>query len=108
MIQNIQVRILEDFIDYTNKQLFAEGYISTRTVINDFVQKKQIDADDREVLSNFLKKSIIETGFVDKYIDNISVYITLKNKKDLEKGLLRIREQLAQNSVWIQRKNQNN
>ena len=40
-----------------------------------------------------MKKSIIQTGFVDKYIDNISVYVTHKNYKELEESLSKIVEQ---------------
>ena len=49
--------------------------------------------ENKEVLSNFLYKSIIQTKFVDKYIDNVSVYVTYKNYKELEEGLSKIVEQ---------------
>jgi len=40
-----------------------------------------------------LKKSIIETGFSEKYIDNINVFVTYKNFQELEKGLMEIVKQ---------------
>ena len=49
--------------------------------------------ENKEVLSNFLKKSIIQTKFVDKYIDNVSLYVTYKNYKELEEGLSNIVKQ---------------
>lgn len=91
-----QAIILAEFLDYMQKCIFEESYISIRTLINNFVEEKQGDSESKSNLSNFLKKSIIKTGFVDKYIDNISVYITPENNKEFEKGLLKIVNQLDQ------------
>lgn len=85
--------MLESFIDYMQKMINEESIISTRILIDNFVQEKQMNNRNKEILNNFLKKSIIQTGFVDKYIDNISVYITYKNYKELEEGLSNIVKQ---------------
>ncbi len=85
--------MLESFIDYMQKRINEESIISTRILIDNFVQEKQMNNRNKEILNNFLKKSIIQTGFVDKYIDNISVYITYKNYKELEESLSNIVKQ---------------
>lgn len=85
--------MLESFIDYMQKRINEESILSTRILINDFVQEKQMNNRNKKILNNFLKKSIIQTGFVDKHIDNISVYITNKNYKELEEGLSNIVKQ---------------
>ena len=85
--------MLESFIDYMQKRINEESILSTRTLINDFIQEKQMNNKNKKELNNFLKKSIIQTGFVDKHIDNISVYITHKNYKELEEGLSNIVKQ---------------
>lgn len=90
---SIQGVMLEKFIDYIQSCILEESYISTRILINDFIEKEQVSGKKEEILSNFLKKSIIETGFVDKYIDNINVYVTHKNYKELEEGLSKIVKQ---------------
>lgn len=74
-----QAIILTEFINYLQKFTLEEGYASTRILINDFTDKRQVDEETKNKMSNFLKKSIIETGFVDKYIENITVYVTHKN-----------------------------
>ena len=90
---SIQGVMLEKFIDYIQSCILEESYISTRILINDFIEKEQVSGKKEEILSNFLKKSIIETGLVDKYIDNINVYVTHKNYKELEEGLSKIVKQ---------------
>lgn len=85
--------MLASFIDYMINRVNEESYISTRMLINNFVEPKQMNRENKEILSNFLKKSIIQTGFVDKYIDNISIYVTYKNYKELETGLQEIIKQ---------------
>lgn len=91
-----QAIILTEFIDYMKNFTFEEGYASTRILINYFTDKRQVDEETKNKMSNFLKKSIIQTGFVDKYIENINVYVTHKNNKELEKGLQKIVNQLEQ------------
>lgn len=80
-----QAILLTEFIDYLQKFTLEEGYVSTRILINNFTDKRQVDEETKNKISNFLKKSIIQTGFVDKYIENITVYVTHKNNKELEK-----------------------
>ena len=63
-----------------------------------YMGKRIIDTD-KEILANFLKKSIIETGFTEKYIDNINVFVTYKNFQELEKGLMEIAKQKNNESL---------
>ena len=90
---SIQGIVLENFIEYIQSRILEESYISTRLLINDFTAKEQSNSKNKEILSNFLKKSIIETGFADKYIDNITIYVTHRNYKELEEGLSKIVKQ---------------
>lgn len=87
--------ILVEFLDYIQKRINEESYISTRRLINEFISDRPLTNENKSQLSNFLKKNIIRTGFADKYIDNINVYVTTQNNKELEKGLLKIVDQLA-------------
>ena len=64
---------LAEFVGYMGKRVIEDSYISTRNLINNYVQTKSLKDTDKEILANFLKKSIIETGFSEKYIDNIKV-----------------------------------
>ena len=52
-----------------------------------------------KIMLSFLKKSIIETGFTEKYIDNINVFVTYKNFQELEKGLIEIVKQKNNESL---------
>lgn len=88
-----QAIMLVHFIDYIKNRVIQESCISTRNLIKDFTESSQMSSENKEVLSNFLKKSIIQTGFIEKYIDNISVYVTHKNYKELEEGLSNIVKQ---------------
>lgn len=88
-----QAIMLVHFIDYIQNRAIQESFISTRNLINDFTEASQMNNENKKELSNFLKKSIIQTGFIDKYIDNISVYVTHKNYKELEEGLSNIVKQ---------------
>lgn len=88
-----QKRILQEFIDYMNKSINEMSYISTKNLIDSFVEARSMDPEFKERMYNFLKKNIIETGFVDNYIENIDVYVTYKNCKELEDGLLEIIKQ---------------
>ena len=76
---------LAEFVGYMGKRVIEEAYIDTRNLINNYVQTKNLKDADKEILANFLKKSIIETGFAEKYIDNINVFVTYKNFQELEK-----------------------
>ena len=84
---------LAEFVGYMGKRVIEDSYISTRNLINNYVQTKSLKDTDKEILANFLKKSIIETGFSEKYIDNINVFVTYKNFQELEKGLMEIVKQ---------------
>ena len=95
---------LAEFVGYMGKRVIEDSYISTRNLINNYGPPKSkgekvghVEATDsergKEILANFLKKSIIETGFSEKYIDNINVFVTYKNFQELEKGLMEIVKQ---------------
>ena len=92
--QSIKAIILRDFVNYLRRCIDKETFISTVKLIKDFTNQKLINEKEKWLLFNFLKKSIIKTGFVNKYLDNINVYVTHKNRKELEKGLLKIVDQL--------------
>lgn len=90
---------LAEFVGYMGKRIIEDSYISTRNLINNYVQTKNLKDTDKEILANFLKKSIIETGFTEKYIDNINVFVTYKNFQELEKGLMEIVKQKNNESL---------
>lgn len=85
--------MLVHFIDFIKNHIIQKSFISIRNLINDFAETAQMNNKNKEILSNFLKKSIIQTGFIDKYLDNINVYVTHKNYKELESGILKMIEQ---------------
>jgi len=68
---------LAEFVGYMGKRVIEDSYISTRNLINNYVQTK----------------SLKDTGFSEKYIDNINVFVTYKNFQELEKGLMEIVKQ---------------
>lgn len=78
---------LVNFINYVKDNIGKDAYTNIRNLINNFTQTMQIKNNNKEVVSNFLKKSIVQTGFVEKYLDHINVYVTKENYKELEKGL---------------------
>ena len=78
---------LVNFINYVKDNIEKDAYTNIRNLINNFIQTMQIKNNNKEVVSNFLKKSIVRTGFVEKYLDHINVYVTKENYKELEKGL---------------------
>jgi hypothetical protein len=83
-----QSKILEEFVDYIHKRVMEDSYISTKTLINHFVDIKTNDKEYSYLLSNFLKKNIIQTGFVEKNISGVTVCVTPSNYKELEDELL--------------------
>lgn len=90
----INKKILENFASYYALHcLYDDPYISTRRLIYNF-----IDYTDRTnnvynlKVANMLKKCIIESGFMEKYMENTEVFITPKNYKEFEKLLLRMIE----------------
>ena len=90
----INKKILENFASYyTLHCLYDDPYISTRRLIYQF-----IDYTDRTnnrynlKVANMLKKSIIESGFIEKHMENNEVFITPKNYKEFETLLLRVIE----------------
>ena len=90
----INKKILKNFASYyTLHCLYYDPYISTRRLIYQF-----IDYTDRTnnrynlKVANMLKKSIIESGFIEKHMENNEVFITPKNYKEFETLLLRVIE----------------
>ncbi len=95
-----QSRILEEFSSYyAEKCLFNKPYITTRELINDFIESQNLDIEKKGFLSNFLKMNIIESGFVEKYIENTEVYVTPKNYKEFEKVLLKQCKEIENNNA---------
>lgn len=80
--------ILSDFYYYCSSRIYQDGYVSVRALINNFIEEK---IDQKEETYNILKKNIVETGFIDKYIESSNeTFVTLKNKKEFE-ALLEIK-----------------
>ena len=80
--------MLLDFIDYINKCINEKSCISIRKLIKDFTKSKKSINENKKVVSIFLEKSIIKTGFIEKY-----VYVDFKNYEELKSGLLKIVKQ---------------
>lgn len=81
-----KIEILSDFYYYCSSRVFQDAYVSIRNLVEGFINNK--DEDSRNDIYNLLKKNIIETGFIDKYIEkNNETYITLENKNEFEKLL---------------------
>ena len=95
-----QSRVLEKFSSYyAEKCLFNKPYITTRELINDFIENQNLDMEKKCFLSNFLKMNIIESGFAEKYIENTKIYVTPKNYKEFENTLLKRCQEIENNNV---------
>jgi len=70
---------------YSEKCLFNNPYIPMRNLLNQFANEKTDNQEKREEIVNIIKLQMIDSGFVDKNMDGIEVYITPKNYKELEK-----------------------
>lgn len=82
-------RIIENFIYYSLNHLFEESYISTRKLINNFIEDSNIsDKEYKDRLSKMLKKCIIDSGFLEKNIENIEAFVTTKKYKEFENSLM--------------------
>ena len=83
--------ILSDFYYHCNSKVLEDGYITTRMLIESFCKAYTIDDDYKDKLNNILKEAIVETGFIDKYIEKDgNCFVTLNNKKEFE-NLLELR-----------------
>lgn len=89
-----QSKILEEFVDYIHKRVMEDSYITAKTLINHFCDIKTTDKEYGYLLSNFLKKNIIQTGFVERNISGINVCVTPTNYKELEENLLKVSNRL--------------
>lgn len=83
---------------YSEHCLFDNPYISMRNLLNQFANKQTDIEEKREEIVNIIKSEIIDSGFVDKHIEGVDVYITLDNYKELEnifeeKALQKIEEE---------------
>lgn len=78
--------VLEDFLYFSNNAVSTDGYISIRNLIDRFIDYKDQNYNDEKYnMKNLIKQKIIDSGFVERYIEsNNEVYLTLKNKKDFE------------------------
>ena len=78
--------MLSDFYFYINNRVITDGYVSIRELINGYIAR--IDYNDQEKKDNtynILKKNIVNTGFVDKYIESSNeTFVSLKNYKEFE------------------------
>ena len=86
-----QMQYLETFSSfYAERYIFEQPYITTRSLINNFVNEiDNVDRVQRYEIANILKRNIIKSGFVEKYIENTEIYITPKNYKEFENALLK-------------------
>lgn len=83
-----EANILKEFAYYYSEQcLFNKPYLTTMTLINDFIEQKK-SCDKKEAISNILKKNIAISGFIEKNIENAKVFVTPRNYKELEKIML--------------------
>ena len=83
--ETIKKELLNDFAGYYSQRcLFDNPYISIRNLLNQFAEEKSTIEDNREAIKNIIKKVISDSGFIEKYIDGIEVYITPKNYKEFE------------------------
>lgn len=85
-------KILSDFYYYCSSRVYQDGYITIRALIDDFTNRVvPNEREERDTMEYVLKKNIVETGFIDKYIQSDNeTFITLDNKKEFE-ALLEIR-----------------
>lgn len=85
-------KILSDFYYYCSSRVYQDGYITIRALIDDFTKRVvPNEREERDTMGYVLKKNIVETGFIDKYIQSDNeTFITLDNKKEFE-ALLEIR-----------------
>ena len=85
-------KILSDFYYYCSSRVYQDGYITIRSLIDDFTKRVvPNEREERDTMGYVLKKNIVETGFIDKYIQSDNeTFITLDNKKEFE-ALLEIR-----------------
>lgn len=97
-----EIKILADFYYYSSQRVYQDGYISVRTLIDDFTER--INHNEREKIENtynVLKKNIINTGFIDKYIQSDNeTFVTIKNNKEFDTLIeIRIKELQLQHEI---------
>ena len=87
--QKEEIEILDDFLFFSNKAVLLEGYISIRNLINKYVNKlENRSIEEKNCIKNIIKKNIVETGFIDKYIDGSNeTYLKLRNSLKFEEGI---------------------
>lgn len=90
----INKKILENFVSYYALHcLYDDPYISTRRLIYNFIDYTDKTNNGYNLkIANMLKKCIIESGFMEKYMENTEVFITPKNYKEFETLILRMIE----------------
>ena len=85
MPKSEQARILLEFYKYSKKtEVFKPPYVSVRKLLNKYMmryanKRKEI----RSTTSDVIKRNIVDTGFINKYLDkNGEAYITIKNYQE--------------------------
>ena len=67
------------------KKVYGKGYVSTKILIESFCNVYTMDDDRKDNINNILKKTINETGFIDKYIEKDGkCFVSLKNIKEFD------------------------
>lgn len=81
--------ILYDFYYYVNNRVIVDGYVSIRELINGYIARINYnDQERKDNTYNILKKNIVDTGFIDKYIESSNeTFVSLKNYKEFENSL---------------------
>ena len=94
-----QEQYLKEFANYyAERCIFEQPYITTRNLINNYVNEiDNINRIQRYKIANILKKNIIESGFVEKYVEDTEIYVTPKNYKELEDCLLKKCKEITNN-----------
>lgn len=74
------VNFLREWEENINARWFRTN---TREIINQYIQNRCLEGEEREEAEDILKKEIYESGFVDKYIDGYNVPVNVTNMRDL-------------------------
>lgn len=82
----VKKHLLEEFRGlYVTEYIFENPYISVTNLLNAFADKQSVITENKEIIKNVIKKVLSESGFLDKNLDGIYVYITPNNYNELEK-----------------------
>lgn len=88
--KKLKNEILKDFSGYyIINYLLNDPYVTTRNLIKNYLNTKQMEDEEKSEILNMIKGSIIKSGFTDKYIKDNEVYVTPKNYKQLEELIVK-------------------